>query len=295
MNMPFRPAAAQLIDGHPRADVQQNLGEVLLNAGKLSAPGAERVSQLQEKEHLRFGEAAIKLGLITQADLYQALSHQFSYPYLSPGENHFSPELVAAYQPFGSQVERLRALRSQLMMLWFTVGHKALTIASINPGDGASYLAANLAIVFSQLGERTLLIDADLRQPRQHMLFNLGNRQGLSDVLARRAGMSAIARIPAFINLSVLTAGAVPPNPSELLSRSASPLNLDELAQHYDVILIDTAPARISADAVAVASRTQGALLVLRQDHTQLAAAAAFQANLRGVGTTLIGTVLNQF
>ncbi|BBP03609.1 hypothetical protein TPL01_11480 [Sulfuriferula plumbiphila] len=271
------------------------MGGLLLDAGKLTAAGAERALQLQKAENLRFGEAAIQLGLITEADLCQALSQQFSYPYLSPGEGHFSPELVAAYQPFGPQVESLRALRSQLMLRWFTAGHKALAIASINPGDGASYLAANLAVVFSQLGERTLLIDADLRRPRQHVLFNLGNRPGLSDMLAGRAGMSAVTRIPAFLNLSVLTAGAVPPNPSELLSRAASPIKLEDFAQHHDVILLDTSAARTSADAEMVAVRSGGALLVLRQDHTQLAAAAAFQANLSSAGATLIGTVLNQF
>ncbi len=295
MNMPYHPAAAKLIDELSPSNGEQNLGGLLLDAGKLTAAGAERVLQLQKAENLRFGEAAIKLGLIAEADLCQALSQQFSYPYLSPGENHFGPELVAAYQPFGPQVERLRALRSQLMLRWFTAGHKTLTIASINLGDGASYLAANLAVVFSQLGERTLLIDADLRQPRQHVLFNLGNRPGLSDMLAGRAGMSAVTRIPAFLNLSVLTAGAVPPNPSELLSRATSPIKLEDFAQHYDVILMDTPPARASADAVIVAARSGGALLVLRQNHTQLAAAAAFQANLSGAGAALIGTVLNQF
>lgn len=295
MNMPYQSDAAKPIDELFPANGEQNLGGLLLDAGKLTAAGAERVLQLQKAENLRFGDAAIKLGLITEADLCQALSHQFSYPYLSPGEGHFSPELVAAYQPFGPQVERLRALRSQLMLRWFAGGHKALAIASINPGDGASYLAANLAVVFSQLGERTLLIDADLRRPRQHVLFNLGNRPGLSDMLAGRASMSAVTRIPAFLNLSVLTAGAVPPNPSELLSRAASPIKLEDFAQHYDVILMDTPPARASADAVMVAARTGGALLVLRQDHTQMAAAAAFQANLSGAGAALVGTVLNQF
>lgn len=285
----------KLVDDLPPMSNEPNVGSLLLDAGKLTLADAERVVLLQQTEKMQFGEAAIKLGLITEADLRHVLSHQFAYPYLSPGEGHFSPDLIAAYQPFGAKAEQLRALRSQLMLRWFSNRHKTLTIAGINAGDGASYLAANLAVAFSQLGERTLLIDADLRRPRQHALFNLGNRPGLSELLAGRANTSAVCRIPAFPNLSVLTAGAIPPNPAELLSRAVTPVKLEDLAGHHDVILIDTSAARGSADAEIVAARTGAALLVLRQDHTQLAAAAAFQANLASAGAVLIGTVLNRF
>ena len=287
--------AVHLVDGVSPGNKALNVGRLLRNAGKLTSADAERVALLQKTEKLRFGEAAIKLGLINEADLQQALSHQFDYPHLSPGEGQFSPDLIAVYEPFGHQAEQLRALRSQLMMRWFSNGHKTLTIAGINAGDGASYLAANLAVMFSQLGERTLLIDADLRRPRQHVLFNLGNRPGLSELLAGRVKMSVANRIPAFPKLSVLTAGAVPPNPAELLSHAATPVKLNGLVEHYDVILIDTSATHGSADAAVVAARTGAALLVLRQNHTQLAAAAAFQANLACAGAVLIGTVLNQF
>lgn len=287
--------AVKLVDGLCPGNKEPNVGRLLRDAGKLTSSDAERVVRLQKAENLRFGEAAIKLGLITQADLRDALAQQFACPQLSPGDAHFSPDLFAAYEPVGNQAEQLRALRSQLMMRWFSSGHKTLTIAGINAGDGASYLAANLAVMFAQLGERTLLIDADLRRPRQHELFNLGNRPGLSELLVGRVNTSAVTRIPAFPNLSVLTAGAVPPNPAELLSRAATPGKLRELAAHYDVILIDTSAVHGSADAAVVAARTGAALLVLRQNHTQLAAAAAFKANLATAGAVLIGTVLNQF
>ncbi|OZA27911.1 MAG: chain length determinant protein tyrosine kinase EpsG [Hydrogenophilales bacterium 17-61-9] len=289
------PNTVKLVEGLSQANNEAHVGRLLLDADKLSSEDAERVVRLQKEEKLRFGEAAIKLGLITEADLQQVLSHQFAYPYLSPGEGHFSPDLIAAYEPFGEQAEQFRALRSQLMLRWFSSRNKTLTIAGINAGDGASYLAANLAVAFSQLGERTLLIDADLRRPRQHVLFNLGNRPGLSELLAGRVNMSAVSRIPAFSNLSVLTAGAVPPNPAELLSRAATPVKLEDLAGNYDVILVDTSSAHDSSDAEMVAARTGAALLVLRQDHTQLAAAAEFQASLMGAGAVLIGTVLNRF
>ena len=293
MNLPFvrEPVLSELSQLHK----QRRVGQLLIDSGKLSAQDAERVVDYQQQQNLRFGDAALKLKLINESDLHHALAHQFDYAYLTPGDGHFSPDLVAAYQPFSLQVERLRALRGQLMLRWFSNGHKALAITGIHPGDGASYLAANLAIVFSQLGERTLLIDADLRHPRQHVLFNLGHRAGLSDMLAGRANLSAVTRIPNLLNLSVLTAGTVPPNPAELLSRAETPHKLGDFAEQYDVILIDTSAAESSADAIMVAARTQGTLLVLRQDRSQLATAASFKAHLNSAGANLVGTVLNEY
>lgn len=293
MNLPYMgdPTLNEL----NRLQSQRAVGQLLVDSGKLTASDAEQIAALQQRENLRFGDAALKLKLITESDLHHALAHQFDYAYLTPGDGHFSPDLVAAYQPFSLQVERLRALRGELMLRWFSNGHKALAITGIHPGDGASYLAANLAIVFSQLGERTLLIDADLRHPRQHVLFNLGHRAGLSDMLVGRANLSAVTRIPNLLNLSVLTAGTVPPNPAELLSRAETPHKLNDFAEHYDVILIDTSAAESSADAIMVAARTQGTLLVLRQDRSQLATAASFKAHLNSAGASLVGTVLNEY
>lgn len=293
MNLPFvrEPVISEL----NQLQKQRRVGQLLVDSGKLSAKDAERIVDYQQQQNLRFGDAALKLKLINESDLHHALAHQFDYAYLTPGDGHFSPDLVAAYQPFSLQVERLRALRGQLMLRWFSNGHKALAITGIHPGDGASYLTANLAIVFSQLGERTLLIDADLRHPRQHVLFNLGHRAGLSDMLVGRANLSAVTRIPNLLNLSVLTAGTVPPNPAELLSRAETPHQLGDFAEQYDVILIDTSAAESSADAIMVAARTQGTLLVLRQDRSQLATAASFKAHLNSAGANLVGTVLNEY
>lgn len=279
---------------------ERAVGRLLCDAGKLTAADVERIVRAQKGDAqtgkaLRFGEVAIKLGLIGEADLQHALSQQFAYPHVLAGEGQFGSELVAVHDPFGPHAEQLRRLRSQLMLRWFSKGHKALAIAGIHPGDGVSHVAANLAVLFSQLGERTLLIDANLRVPSQHALFGLGAYRGLSELLAGRAGMPAIVRIPAFPNLSVLGAGAVPPNPAELLSNTATPARLEGLIEHYGIVLVDTPPAQDSADAEVVAARTGAVLLVLRQDHTRLAAAAAFKTRLTGVGAALIGTVLNRF
>ena len=270
------------------------IGRILLDQGKLSAQDAERVMRLQKEQNLRFGEAAIQLGLIAQADMQQALAQQFDYPYLAAGEGGYSQDLVAAYSPFSPQVESLRGLRSQLMLRWFALGNKALAMTAANAGDGASYLAANLAVVFSQLGERTLLIDANLRTPGVSGLFNLNGGKGLSDVLADRADLSAVVRIPAFVDLSVLPAGTLPPNPAELLSRTNLGDLLEALAGSYDVILLDTPPAQTASDFQAVAGRARGALVAVRKNHTRVNDVAGIKAMITSAGAEVVGAVVNE-
>lgn len=280
----------ETISTTPRAEL--TIGRILLEQGKLNGQDAERVLRLQKEKNLRFGQAAIELGLVSEADMQQALARQFDYPYLSPGESGYSADLVAAYDPFSSQVEALRALRSQLMLRWFS-SNKALALVGVNPGDGASYLTANLAVVFSQLGERTLLIDANLRSPQVSGLFNLNNRMGLSDVLAERADLSAVTRIPAFVDLSVLPAGTQAPNPAELLARANLGDLLALLADSYDVILVDTPPASQAADFQAVAARTRGAVIAVRKNHSRLNQVAGIKTMLAAAGAEAVGAVLN--
>ena len=274
----------------------RSIGNILIDVGRLSAESVEAILRLQSERGLRFGDAAIELGLLSDDDVHFALANQFDYPYLSAGDNSLSHELVAAYQPFSPVVEQLRVLRSQLILRWFDAEaqRKALAIVSPGKGEGRSFIAANLAIVFSQLGERTLLIDADLRAPHQHELFKLGSHTGLSEWLAGRAGTEAVVRIPSLRDLSVLQAGAVPPNPQELLGRPAFSEILQALGHNFDVIIIDTPATRDFADAQTIAVRSGGALLLARNDNTSLPDLAALARNLQQSGATLVGSVLNQ-
>lgn len=272
-----------------------SIGALLLESGKITPDGAERVLRTQKELGIRFGEAALRLGLITEADIQQVLARQFDYPYLTPGESKLSTKLVAAFQPFSHQVEMLRAVRSQLMLRWFTRGHKSLAIVGIEPGDGASLFAANLAVVFSQLGENTLLVDANLRAPVQHEHFDIKGRQGLSDILAGRGEPALATKIESLLSLTVLPAGTLPPNPLELLSRSAfSGLNLQLEASH-DIVLYD-APAFTSAsDALPLAARTGGVLLVVRKNHTSIDNVALFADQVAQAGAKVVGSVLVDF
>ncbi len=272
-----------------------NIGRLLLQLGKITPADSDKIVHAQQELGLRFGDAAIRLGLITEADIRQVLALQFDYPYLQPGEGGFSPELVAAYEPFTQQVEALRALRGQLMLRWFAEGFKSLSIVSAFAGEGSSHLAANLAVVFSQLGEHTLLVDANLRKPRQHQIFNLQESRGLSDILAGRADISVATRVTSFVDLSVLGAGTIPPNPQELLSRSSFTDFMAQAVGIYDIVLVDTTPATLTAAAQATVARCGGALLVSRLNHTRLSNLAEARDQITVTGARVVGAVINDF
>ncbi|AQR71830.1 MULTISPECIES: chain length determinant protein tyrosine kinase EpsG [Janthinobacterium] len=272
-----------------------SIGGLLLESGKITPENAERVLRMQKELGIRFGEAALRLGLITEADIEQVLARQFDYPYLQPGAGKYPQELVAAYQPFSHQVETLRAVRSQLMLRWFARGSKSLVVLGMEPGDGASLFAANLAVVFSQLGEHTLLVDANLRAPRQQEIFDLKTRQGLSDVLAGRAELDIIAKVESFVALSVLSAGTLPPNPQELLSRTSFVTLNKQLESRYDVVLYDVPAYATGSDALAVAARAGGVLLVARKNKTPMAEVAAMAEQMTHSGAQVVGSVMVDF
>lgn len=272
-----------------------SMGMLLHHAGKLSVDDAERVLLTQQELGLRFGETAVRLGLVSDTDIAQALAQQFAYPYLVKGQSELSPALVAAYAPFSAPAEALRAVRSALMLRWFAHGRRALAVLGVGEGDGVSLFAANLAVVFSQLGEQTLLVDANLRHPRQHAIFDLAGRQGLSDLLAGRAELDVVQRIACFADLSVLPAGTPAPNPQELLARASFRALNTQLESRYDVVLYDVAPFSQGVDALAVASRAGGVLLVARKDHTQVASVSRMAEQMALAGADVVGSVVVDF
>ena len=277
--------------------IDRSIGAILIDSGKLSINDAEQILRLQQVEKLRFGDAGIKLGLLSELEIQHALASQYDYPYLQKGDGAVSDKLVAAYNPYSHQVELLRTLRSQLMIRRFTgqPNRKMLSIVSPERGEGRSFIAANLAIVFSQLGERTLLIDADMRHPCQHELFKLENRTGFSSVLAGRDDLNVVQRVNNFVDLSVLTSGPIPPNPQELIGRPALTTLLSNLVEEFDVILVDTPPAAVFADALKLSAKTGAAIVVARKNASQLDMVCQQIENMAQSGIEVVGTVLNEF
>jgi protein-tyrosine kinase len=279
------------------APAGRHIGAILMDEGKLTASDAEQVLARQRELGWRFGEAAIELNLITDADLRQALAKQYEFPYLVSGPEGVSKELIAAWHPFHPTVEELRAVRTQLLMRWFNpeAGRRTLAVTSACAREGRSFIAANLAVVFSQLGQRTLLIDADFRAPRQQSIFNIPDRFGLSSALSGRAELSVALPVSGLTGLAVLPAGPIPPNPLELLSRASFAALLAKAQLEYDAILIDTPAATEYADALCIAFRAGDALLVARQDHTPMAKTERAARELTDATARIVGTVMNTY
>ncbi|PQA77451.1 chain length determinant protein tyrosine kinase EpsG [Rhodoferax sp. TS-BS-61-7] len=276
----------------------RTIGDILVATGRLSQDDAARIVERQHADKVQFGDAALALKVLTKDDIDFALSKQFDYAYLSDQDDSVSHELVAAYKPFSRVGENLRAVRSQLMLRWFNTdpAHKVIAIVSPGSGEGRSFIAANLAIVFAQQGERTLLIDADLRAKparAQNALFKLGKSAGLSGILANRAGLEVAQLVPGLPGLAVLPAGATPPNPQELLGRPAFGDLLRIASQQFDVIIIDTPAGTEFADAEVTAARAGAALLVARKNKSLVPQANQLARRLQDSGVALVGSVLN--
>jgi chain length determinant protein tyrosine kinase EpsG len=274
----------------------RTIGAILVEQGRLSAEEAEEIQRFADAHRLRFGDAALQLNRLTQVDIDLAVAQQFNYPILPRGgPGGVADEVIAAYAPQSPAVEPLRAIRSLLTVRWpKDESRKVLAITSAERGEGRSWLAANLAIVFAQIGVRTLLIDADMRHPRQHELFNVGNSAGLSALLTGRAGRETTHRIHPQLPLFVLPAGQLPPNPQELVSRPVFDLVLERFAEQFDVVVLDTPAVTEAADAQLLALRAGGAVMLVRRNRTRYAQLAAAMQSLNQTGVNVIGSVVNE-
>jgi len=279
----------------PRRDYWPSRGATLFERQRLSTSDVDRIDRYATEQRLRFGDAAVRLSLASQGDIESALAEQFKYPILRRGgANGVADDVIAAYDPKNEVVEPLRTLRSQLILRWRSACRgNVLAITSPDRGDGRSWLAANLATVFAQAGERTLLIDTDMRHPSQHRLFNLDNRPGLSALLTGRTGGREVLRlIHPRLKLRVLTAGILPPNPQELLVRPLFKGVLHRLSQLFDLIVLDTPAATETADAQILSARAGTAVILARRNRTCPADLSAAMANLVGSGVNVIGSVV---
>lgn len=285
----YKSSAHDIKDDHVR------IGDALISHAKLKHEDVERIIDLQKSKNILFGDAAIKLGLIKESDLNKVLSQQFDYSYSDAESHQLNEVLIAAHIPFSEEVEKLRSLRGQLLMRWFDQGNKTLAVTSAGVEDGASQVAANLAIVFSQLNKKTLLIDANLRESVQQKLFNVETKLGLSNILANKQGSYQLTRPQSLPNLSILTAGTKVPNPQELLSRIDFAELLSDLEINYDIILLDTSPLNLASDALTVVSKAKAAIIVARKDYTLATEIQHLNQQLNLTGAQIIGSILQEF
>ena len=273
-----------------------SLGDILRRTKGLSSDQVAQALEYQQAKGVRFGEAIVALGLARHDDIIWALSQQFHYPYSPVAERELNDELVVANQPFSDNVERFRELRSQLILssLSDTENRRALAIVSADKGEGKTFIASNLAVAFSQLPGRTLLIDADMRTARLHKVFGVDASHGLSGILAGRNEANVIKPVSYLPNLYLLPAGVQSPNPAELLHRAAFSLLLRELLSKFDYVLVDTPAAVHGADARIIASHCGAAMVVGRQGSSKVDHMQKLVKQLTSSQVKIAGVLVNE-
>ena len=190
-------------------------------------------------------------------------------------------------------IESYKSIRTNLSFALSTVEKKIFVISSSNPGEGKSTTSANIAIAMAQGGNHVLLIDADMRKSVQHKIFELGNKKGLSTAISKMHKPDQCIQKKVMENLDVMTAGPIPPNPSELLASNMMEQLLNDLSEKYDVILIDTPPVNVVTDAMELAKNVSGIVLVVRYARTTDEDVDNVIKRIKLANMNLLGFILN--
>lgn len=202
--------------------------------------------------------------------------------------------LIIQGNPHTPRAEAFRSLRTNLQFLEAGGGPRTFVISSALPGEGKSTTSINLAIMLADAGSRVLVVDADLRRPSVSAYLGLEGAVGLTTVLIGRASLDDAIQHWGHQNLHVLASGQVPPNPSELLGSAAMTSIVDELAERYDVVIIDTAPLLPVTDGAVLAKLVGGAVIVVGAGLTHRQQLAGALDALAKVGAKVHGIVINR-
>lgn len=202
-----------------------------------------------------------------------------------------STKLLTASSTFAVK-EAYNSIRTNL--LFTQQGEKCpiFVVTSPTANNGKTINSANLAINFAQMGKKTLVIDADMRNPSLHKLFSLSSRNGLSEILAGLTDNITVTKTD-IENLSVLTSGKIPPNPTELLSSPRMDKLLDFVKEHYDCVFIDTPPVNIVTDATVFSQKTTGYVIIVKTDTTNIPELKTTVSTLQGINANILGFILN--
>jgi chain length determinant protein tyrosine kinase EpsG len=279
-------------------DLLSEQARLLTRIGRLTAQQVARITEYERQRGISFAAAALELGFLRRQDLMTAISQQYSYPILS-GESsgkEFSQELTVGHEPFGAAAEAIRSIRSSLVATAVAQGTRSFAIIAPRHGAGATYFASNIALAFAQMAMPTLLVDANLRNPRIAEMFGLPpSGSGLSHALRHRSLYDLPIVHDIIPGLSILIAGIVPPNPQELLSSAEFFAMTSNLEAQYGVVIYDTAAAMEFADASIVVARTGAAIIVARQHHTSYEDVTTLSNKFRAGQSKFVGTVMNAF
>ncbi len=201
--------------------------------------------------------------------------------------------LVTYTEPKSPISEQFRTIRTNIQFSAIDTEISTILVTSSSPGEGKSTTISNLAVTFANQDKKVLLIDADLRKPTTHYTFQLENYEGLTSALTKGLSVGKVAQETKVKNLSVVTSGPIPPNPSELLSSSAMKRFIQECKNHFDVVLFDMPPVLAVTDAQIIAKECDGVVLVIRSGVAEKENVKKSKELLDRVGTKILGAVLN--
>lgn len=278
-----------------QASGTQKIGPMLVASGKLKPKDLSTILAEQKLHGLRFGDAALKLGLVTEADIKDILAEQFAYTATPSMNSRLDRRLSALFQPDSLHAEAVRSLRSELLLRYFNNQAQTLALMGCDDADAIAITSANLAISFAQMGIKTLLVDCNLRQPQLQQLFHINPQApGLADSLAGRA-VIAPTKIEAVRGLEVVCAGTQAPNPQELLAnKQLFQAQLSHLSKGFDVVLLNTTPLSTNSDAQLIAVQAGAALLLAKANHTRTRALTKVSHRLQELGVRLLGVSLTR-
>lgn len=206
------------------------------------------------------------------------------------------PPSAPANRDEAINAETLLAVRAQLVHRWFGPEPERRTLAVVSPnrGDGRSWVTAQLGRLFAELDDETLLIDACLQQPSLHVMLGMDNRTGLSSVLSGELEQAPVRAVPGVAHLHLLSAGPAMAAPHKRVAHRNFGLMLERLAARYEAIFVDTPAASDSGDALTLAMRCSGALLVARHNETRVDDLAALNERLGQMTVEVLGAVINE-
>lgn len=296
MNTTPTSLTTSVSDGSVAADAP--IRDALLRLGLLTDEEAARVVDHQTAQGIDFDQAALELGFIGADELDRARDLLINSLALQQDMRRaVSDELIVLSDPVSAKAESIRLLRTQVIAQHIKPGRRAMAFVAPVEGVGCSYLAANLAAALSQIGTKTLLVDANLRSPRIDQMFGLAaNGPGLSSYLSLQVSRpERVVHANVLPNLSVITAGPPVARPQELLSSTRFRDGMNMLLREYDIALFDTPAANSCADALTIASVIGYSVIVARRDKTFVGDVATLAGQLASARSAVVGSVLSEF
>ena len=194
--------------------------------------------------------------------------------------------------PKSIDAEAYRSLRSNIEYSSFDDEYRVIVVTSSVPGEGKSTTSGNLAIALAQSGNSVLLVDCDMRKPSIHKKFKISNAAGTAELLLRKKLFEEVAN-KYNENLTIITAGKIPPNPSEMLASRAMTAFIEEMKNEFKYIILDTPPLQAVTDAQVLSTKADGVLLVVRAGSTKREMVFNSVDLIKKVQGKVIGTVLN--